>query len=345
MTEERILDMARRLTQVHGVSGREYPAAAAAAELLAPMGQVEISPLGSVCCTVCPGAPNAPHIVLEAHLDQIGLIVTHLEENGFLRVANVGGFDRRLLPAAPVTIHTENGDFPGVIASVPPHLASDEDREKPPKIEDLLIDTGCSTETARQRFAPGDLITLDGHFILMNEKYLVSNALDDRIGCVSVIAAAEELHRLQPGWKVTVLLASMEEIGGGGAPTSAFHLTPDQAIAVDVTFGNGFGIPEHRCRKMGGGPCVGIAPAVNREMASRLMAVAEAAGIPWQPEVMGGRTGTDTDAIASSGRGVRTALLSIPQRNMHTIVETIHLDDVINTARLMAEYVKEGAKA
>lgn len=88
-----------------------------------------------------------------------------------------------------------------MIASVPPHLASDEDREKPPKIEDLLIDTGCSTETARQRFAPGDLITLDGHFTLMNEKYLVSNALDDRIGCVSVIAAAEELHRLQPGWE------------------------------------------------------------------------------------------------------------------------------------------------
>ncbi|MEG1875732.1 MAG: M42 family peptidase, partial [Angelakisella sp.] len=135
-----ITAMTERLTGVVGVAGRESAAAKVAAEYLAPLGEVTVTSLGSVLCTVCRGEPGAPHLLLEAHLDQIGLVVTYLEENGFLRIHTVGGYDRRLLPAAPVTVHADSGDYAGVISSVPPHLANKDD--KPLKIEDFLVDTG-----------------------------------------------------------------------------------------------------------------------------------------------------------------------------------------------------------
>lgn len=339
MTHERIVELAKALTCVAGVAGREHPAVETALPYLRPLGEVSVSPLGSVSCTVCNGETSGPHVLLEAHLDRIGLVVSRLEENGFLRFANVGGFDRRLLPAAPVTVHADSGDFCGVIASVPPHLSDENDA--PLKIEELVIDTGFSTAKAKELFRPGDIVTLDSSFLTLAGGRIACAAMDDRIGCVAVLAAAEELKKSEINCRVTVLFSSQEETGGHGARTSAFALHPSEAIAVDVSFGAGFGAPAAKCGKMGDGTMIGIAPVLNRPMTRKLTELAEKFDIPYQVEVMGGGTGTDADVIAIAAGGVKTALLSIPLLNMHTVVETVAVEDVISTARLMVEYVKE----
>ena len=339
MELQEIIAMTKRLCQAPGTSGREDGAAAVAEELLAPLGPVSKNPLGSVLCTVNEGEPGAPHLMLEAHLDQIGMVVTRLEKGGFLRVANVGGLDCRLLPASPVTVHAKSGRYSGVISSTPPHLC--DGKEKPPKMEDILVDTGLSDELARETFAPGDPITLDGAFALMANDRMLSPCQDDRVGCVAVIAAAKMIRESKPKCKVTVCLSAQEETSGYGAGTAAFVLAPDLALLVDVSFGDGFGVKDHECGKMDGGAEIDLAPAVNRVIFDRLRELAKEKDIPWQTHIMGGRTGTDTDIVASSGRGVKCGLLSIPLRSMHTAVETVSARDVLSTARLMAEFAKE----
>ena len=334
ITTERIAAAARKLCEAPGPSGRECAAYAAAKELLSPMGEVKRTPLGSLLCCVNEGKEGAPHLLLEAHLDQIGFIVTRVEE-GFLRFSKIGGIDARWLPATPVVIHAA-GDYPGIITSVPPHLAGD-GSDHSIKIENLLIDTGFTAETAAKLFAPGDIVTFAAKPVELQNKRLAGPALDDRIGCAAVIAAAEE-----PDCRVTVLLSSMEEVGGQGAETGGFTSQPDYAIAVDVSFGDGFGCAPEKTSPLGGGTMLGYAPTLNRDFTLKLKKLAEENNIPLQHEPMGGRTGTDADELATAGRGIKMALLSIPLRSMHTVAETIDPEDAANTARLMALAAKEG---
>ena len=217
ITTERIAAAAKKLCEAPGPSGRECAAYAAAKELLSPMGEVKRTPLGSLLCCVNEGKEGAPHLLLEAHLDQIGFIVTRVEE-GFLRFSKIGGIDARWLPATPVVIHAAAGDYPGIITSVPPHLAGD-GSDHSIKIENLLIDTGFTAETAAKLFAPGDIVTFAAKPVELQNKRLAGPALDDRIGCAAVIAAAEEIAAEKPDCRVTVLLSSMEEVGGQGAET------------------------------------------------------------------------------------------------------------------------------
>ena len=340
ITIEKTAATARALCEVPGPSGRECAAFAAARALLAPLGEVTRTPLGSLLCCVNPGRAGAPHLLLEAHLDQIGFVVTRVEE-GFLRFAKVGGIDPRWLPATPVVIHAAGGDRPGIITSVPPHLAGDSD-DHSIKIEDLLIDTGCRPETAETLFAPGDIVTFAARPVMLQNNRLAGPALDDRIGCAAVIAAAQQIAAEKPDCRVTVLLSSMEEVGGQGAMTGGFAVRPDYAIAVDVSFGDGFGCRAEQTAPLGGGPMLGLAPILDRTFTRRLQELAKAHEIPLQTEPMGGRTGTDADDLAAAGPGIKTALISIPLRSMHTVAETVDLADAANTARLMALAAKEG---
>ena len=328
ITTERIAAAARKLCEAPGPSGRECAAYAAAKELLSPMGEVKRTPLGSLLCCVNEGKEGAPHLLLEAHLDQIGFIVTRVEE-GFLRFSKIGGIDARWLPATPVVIHAA-GDYPGIITD---HSI---------KIENLLIDTGFTAETAAKLFAPGDIVTFAAKPVELQNKRLAGPALDDRIGCAAVIAAAEEIAAEKPDCRVTVLLSSMEEVGGQGAETGGFTSQPDYAIAVDVSFGDGFGCAPEKTSPLGGGTMLGYAPTLNRDFTLKLKKLAEENNIPLQHEPMGGRTGTDADELATAGRGIKMALLSIPLRSMHTVAETIDPEDAANTARLMALAAKEG---
>ncbi|MFR6411983.1 MAG: M42 family metallopeptidase [Angelakisella sp.] len=339
ITTERIAAAAKKLCEAPGPSGRECAAYAAAKELLSPMGEVKRTPLGSLLCCVNEGKEGAPHLLLEAHLDQIGFIVTRVEE-GFLRFSKIGGIDARWLPATPVVIHAAAGDYPGIITSVPPHLAGD-GSDHSIKIENLLIDTGFTAETAAKLCARRYCDLAAKPVELLNKR-LAGPALDDRIGCAAVIAAAEEIAAEKPDCKVTVLLSSMEEVGGQGAETGGFTTQPDYAIAVDVSFGDGFGCAPEKTSPLGGGTMLGYTPTLNRDFTLKLKKLAEENNIPLQHEPMGGRTGTDADELATAGRGIKMALLSIPLRSMHTVAETIDPEDAANTARLMALAAKEG---
>jgi len=325
---------------VNGVSGRESAAVDYAAALLRPHGDTRVTTLGSLVCTARPGPPGAPHLLLDAHLDEIGMIVTFIEEKGFLRVAPCGGIDRRLLLASTVTVHAAGRDMPGVICSVPPHLAGDADK-KNKKVEEIHIDIGLDAEKAKEAVKPGDLVTINAHSRVLLNGLVSGKALDDRAGCVALCRALELLEGAELGCGLTVLLSSMEETGGGGAKTAAYEIAPTHAIAVDVGFGHTPDAPKEKCGELRKGPMIGFAPILSRAVSQELRALATARSIPWQPDVMGGSTGTNSDHIAVARGGVATGLLSIPQKYMHTPIETVAPEDVENTAQLLCAYAKK----
>lgn len=326
----------RQLCLAPGVSGDEQAAADTAARLLEPLGPVQRTPLGSLLCQVLPAREGRPHLLLDAHLDQIGMIVTRIDDEGFLRVGNCGGLDRRTLAAARVTVHGAQS-LPGVVCSTPPHLSEPGERTVA-KVDELVIDIGLDGEQAHRLVAPGDRITLDGPCRALPGGRMAGAALDDRAGCAAVIEAARLLRQGCPNYGVTVALTAMEEIGGQGAQAAAWGLAPTHAIVVDVSFAHTPDAPREKCGELGKGPMIGIAPLLCRPMWEGLMRTAQEKGIPYQTEVMGGHTGTNADSIVPSRTGVRAGMVSIPQRYMHTPVELVDLADVQHTAELIAAY-------
>lgn len=332
-------EIMRALCTATGVAGAERGAAAAALQYLEPLGPCEISPVGSLICRVRSAREGAAHILLDAHLDEIGLVVTNILDDGFLKVAACGGVDRRLLAASRVIIHAKT-PVTGVVCSVPPHL-KDGDTKKAGKIDTFTIDVGMTSEAAREVIFPGDRVTADTPFYEMMGDRVSCKSLDNRAGCAAVIRAAQLLHEEGPDCGLSVALSSMEEVGGQGAVTAAYALEPTHAIVVDVSFARCDGGPKNVTAELGSGALVGIAPVLSREMSDALLAAARKHAIPFEPEVMGGRTGTNADGIAVSRRGVRTGLLSIPQRNMHTPAEICSAGDVEHVAQLIAAYVRD----
>lgn len=334
-----IKNLLKQLSQVPGVAGEEQAAVEFTTGLLKKYTEdVTINPLGSVIARVKAPQPGAPMILLDAHIDQIGLIVTHIEENGFLRVGNCGGIDRRLLLAQKVTVFGKR-QVTGIIASKPPHLQTGDEAKKVPAIDEIFIDTGFSSEELKGMVFPGDKVRIEGEFLELKHDRVAAPALDDRAGVVAILLALDNLKEKQYPAGVTVVFSTQEETGSAGAATSAFAIDADMAIAVDVSFAHTSDAPEHKCGKMGKGVMIGIAPVLDKQISNRLTEIAKKQEIPYQIEVMSGSTGTNADKISLSGSGVRSGILSIPQKYMHTPVEVVQMDDIQSTARLLAEFV------
>lgn len=336
-------ELLTRLCCSIGTPGRESDAVNTASEILQPMGKVEHTALGSIICRLNPWIEGRKVVMLEAHIDQVGLVVSSLSGEGFIRVASCGGIDSRILPGCPFIVHTKKGPVPAVGVSVPPHLQSGDSAGKPQKIEDMLLDTFLSGDQAEKTITPGDIITYDFPPAELVGGLFAAPALDNRAGCASVILSGQILGGKDYGVNVVLLLASMEEVGGQGARTASHSIMPDLSIAVDVTYGMSPGMPENKCFKLGSGAQIGIAPILNRKLTGTLADIAEGMSLPYGYEVMGGNTGTDADQIAVARCGVPTALLSIPLRNMHSPSEIVDMKDVETTAKLMAEFIKGGA--
>ncbi|MBQ2842485.1 MAG: M20/M25/M40 family metallo-hydrolase [Clostridia bacterium] len=332
-----VFALLEKLCSAKGVSGEENRAAYIAAELLGRYMPVKTDPLGSVTGTKGEGDV---HILLDAHLDQIGLIVTSIDEDGFLKVAKCGGADIRVLAAAEVTVHGKEDVF-GIITSTPPHLSKPEDSSKAKSFDEIAVDIGMKREDALQLVSPGDRITFNGRFSRLLGNKVSSPSIDDRAGVAAILRCLEMLENKEHGCKLSVMFSVQEETGGSGAQTGAFSAAADEAIAVDVSFASAPGVTAEKYASLGAGTMIGFAPSLDYGMSRKLSDIAEEKGIPNQPEVMGGKTGTNCDEIQVSGEGVKTALLSIPLRNMHTAVEVCDLEDIENTARLMAEYIIE----
>lgn len=337
------IELLTKLCEATGVAGREGDAAAVAAELLSEYGTVTVTPLGSVLCTLNGSKEGGAHLMLDAHLDEIGMVVTYMEKSGFLRVAPCGGVDRSLLSAAQVTVHTQSGVYKGVVASIPPHLKGDGE-EKNPKVEEIFIDIGYPYEKAKELVRVGDIVTLDAKAQLLANGLFSCKATDDRAGCAALILVAKLLQEKELPCKVTIALTSMEETGGAGAKAAAQQLMPTHAIAVDVSFGYTPDAKRHQCGEIKQGPMIGMAPILNRKMIDELIRLAHSHEIPHQYEAMGSKTGTNADEIAVAGVGVYTGLISIPQKYMHTPIETVAMMDIEQTAKLIAAYVLEGTR-
>ena len=324
-----------------GVAGAESEPVKYAAGLLEKFGKVRHTALGGVLCTVSGPKEGKPHLLLDAHIDEIGMVVTFVGDNGFLRVTNIGGIDRRALMASPVSVHTQSGRVTGVVCSTPPHLTDSASAKKNPKLDELYIDIGFSKEEAEKRVSPGDRVTLLSPSGELLGGIVSGKALDDRAGCAALLKALELLDGCDLDMGLTVLFSSMEEVGGMGAKTAAYTVNPTHAIAVDVSFAFTPDAKPEKCGILGKGPMVGFAPILAADISRELCVLAEQNDIPYQKEVMGGRTGTNADNIAVSRNGVRTGLISIPQKYMHMPVESVSVCDVENTAKLLAAYIKK----
>lgn len=322
-----------------GTSGDESAPVKAALHLTGlPNGKIDALGNGSVTL----GDQNAKtHILLEAHMDQVGMVITSVDEHGFLHFANCGGADARVMPGCPVHIYASETAEPllGVVGSVPPHLNKG-GTDKVPEVEDMTIDLGLPAAKAKVQVRPGDRAVPVYEPKMLLGTRCASAALDDRSGAAAVVRCAQLLQKSNlSGVKVTCLFSTREEVGGQGARTAAFAAEADQAICVDVSFGVQPGVKPEVSHKVGGGVMIGTAPILSHAMGRKLAKLAERESISYKWDVMGGSTGTNCDEVAIARGGVKTALISIPERSMHTPAEVVDLQDVEDTARLMAAYV------
>lgn len=310
----------------------------AAKELLEPlMDEVRIDRLGSLVGVRRCGKPGAKKLLLDAHLDEVGLVVTG-HKDGFLRF-KANGVDPRMLPDREVLILTDPPML-GVVACLPPHVLSAEDREKAPEIKDLLIDTGLAQEEAERRIPIGTPMVYRTDFTALGERQVCTKALDDRSCFAVLLRAAELLLDEELDVDLYVLGSVCEETGGVGAQVGAQGLAPDFCVAVDVTHGRTPDAPKGETFVMGGGPVVGIGPNMARWMTRRLLDKAGELDMAVQKEVMEGSTGTNGWEMQIANEGIATAILSVPLKYMHTPVEVVERGDLEDCARLLAAFTR-----
>jgi endoglucanase len=338
MDYEKLKNMVFRLCTADGTPGGEDDARLAARCEFPPDAPAAADALGNLAVSM--GAQNSPvHILLEAHLDQIGLIVTGVDEKGFLHVDRCGGIDRRVLPGTAVTVFGKE-KLCGVVCCMPPHLTGS-GADKVPETAKMAVDIGCPVETARLLVHPGDRIVFRTEPKELLGSRISAPGLDDRSGVAVLARCAQLLTGQKLHCRVTFLCSTREETGGTGSRTGAYLAGPTEAVAVDVGFASQPGVRPEQCGKLGGGPMIGFAPILSRPMSENLVSLAEKLKMPYHRDIMGGDTGTDSDEIAATKAGVPTALISIPERNMHTPAEIVDLADVENCARLLAAFVGE----
>jgi endoglucanase len=286
-----------------------------------------------------------PRVMFAGHIDEIGLLVTHIDENGFLYVQPIGGWDPQILPGQRVHIRTNDGDITGVLGKKPIHLIEKSEREVAVKLEDVWIDIGAEDKAeAESLVRVGDPAVIQYGFEELRNGLLVARGFDDRVGAFVVLEAARRLADMDPSAEVVAVGTVQEEIGLRGAQTSAFGLDPDVGVAVDVGFASDFPTMEEMKKKvgevkMGDGPMIARGPNINPVVYDRFVRTADANDIPWQPNGEPRGTGTDANAIQLSRAGVATQLIGIPNRYMHTPGEFVHADDLANSADLIAQTV------
>lgn len=336
----------RELVTADGPSGIEARVRPVVQEFCAAYAaEVEVDALGSVIAhrPGRGGDGSAPgRVMLAAHLDEIGLIVTRVE-NSFLHVSKVGGVDPRNLIGQEVTIYP-TGDgaerypmgLPGYIGARPPHVLSPEDREKIVPLRDLRVDAGFPVEGLVR---VGDRVAVRGPYTELMAGRVATKALDNRASVAAMIGALGYLGLMQHSWDVYAVATVQEEIGLKGAGTSAFAVNPDIAIILDVTFGDTPGVDDDETVPMDAGPAIAWGPNLHPGIVKRLRAAADAIELDYSTEVAPGATGTDAWAIQMVRGGVPCGLVSVPIRYMHSAVETVALADIDRTARLLAAFI------
>ena len=336
-----IKELIFELCSVFGVSGSEEPAIAVAKKYLDNIAETTTDDNGNLYAVF--GNKNAEKtILLDAHIDRIGFMVTDIDENGFAKVDKCGGIDVRTLQDSELVLQNDSS-ISGIVCCLPPHL-SDGKEDKAAPISKTWVDFGMPYGEVAKHIKIGDLLTYKTSPKELLGNRISSSALDDRCGVAALIRCAELLSDASDlKYKIVILLSSQEETYGTGAKTGAYKIDADEAIAVDVSFASQPDITGMYSKiELTKGPMICISPILNKPMSDKLTEIAKKLNIPYQLEPISGITGTNADHISVSKSGVKTAVVSIPQKYMHTPAEVIDTDDVENTARLIAEYIKNG---
>ncbi len=330
-----------RLMTAPGVSGYEQPVQEVVRDYAAGFAESVTTDLhGNVVAAVNPDGPL--RIMLAGHCDQLGLLVSHIDENGFLFFQTVGGWDPQQLVGTRVTVWAESGPIHGVISRKAIHLLTEEERKQVVKLEDLWIDIGASDrDDAAGRIRIGDSVTPRLGFERLGDRIVSGPAMDNRTGVWIVMEALR--RAVEQGVSVGLFAVStvQEEIGKRGATTSAFGVDPHIGVAVDVTHATDCPGIDKRQRgdiALGGGPVVIRGPNVNPRVESRLRSVAESQEIPVQALALGRAASNDGSALQLTRAGVATGIVQIPNRYMHSTVETVALDDLDRAADLLAAF-------
>lgn len=288
---------------------------------------------------------SGPKVVVEGHIDEIGLMITHIDDDGYVWFRPIGGWDDQILTGQRVRLLGASGAIAGVIGRKPAHLLSAEDRDKASKIKDLWIDIGATSgQQARERVSVGDPVVIEQPTIDLGNNRIAGRGIDNRMGAWVALETLRLLAQDRPAADVYAIAAVQEEITFLGARTSAFALEPDVAIVLDVTHATDHPDSDKRGQgdiRIGGGPVLARGSAVNPLVQARLAGIARGNGIAYAVEATPRGTGTDADAIAPSRNGVPTGVVSVPNRYMHSPNEVISLDDLDDAARLISLFVRD----
>jgi endoglucanase len=333
-------DLLKELTETSGVPGYEERVRdVVRREFEASVDEIRTDAMGNVVGTIEGGGDYA--VAVAAHMDEIGFMVRHVTDDGFVQLDALGGWDPRVLKAQRVRVHTEDGDLPGVIGSPPPHTLTDEEREKKPKVEDVYVDLGLSADAAKEAVSVGDVVTMEQTTVEMGD-LVTGKALDDRICLFAMLEAAKRIE--EPDVTVHFAATVQEEVGLRGAKALGVDVDPDLAVALDVTVANdvpGFDAGA-RVTRLGEGTAIKLkdgsvitSPKVHR----RLRAVAESEEIPHQLEVLPAG-GTDTAGFQNTHGAKPVGALSIPTRYLHTVTESAHVADVDATVDLLTAFLE-----
>lgn len=335
----------RKLTEEDGVSGYEKKVAGLAAEAFSPyIDETRTDNLGNLIFLKKGQGVSPPRLLICAHMDEIGLIVTKVEKNGFLRFTSLGGFDARTLPGQEVSIYGRD-TVPGIIGFKLPHLYTEQEKGRSVMMGDLFLDTGLSPEAVQETIPVGSVAAIKRKYLNLQHSSRSGKAFDDRAGLVALWQCARELHKIRHETDLYLVATVQEEVGTRGAVVSTYGISPDLGIAVDVCHGDFPGALEQETSPLAQGPVVTSGPNIHPFIAEKLLNTAAEYHLPCQKDVSPGPTGTDARAIQISMEGVPTGLLSIPLRYMHTSVELVDLGDIKVAGLLLARFVTEVDRA
>jgi len=336
MTE--LLPFLKELISTSGLSGYESPVRDLIEAAWRPLAdEVSTSRMGSLhALKVGRGAEPRLSLMLAAHMDAIGLIVTGVVGE-FLRVTEIGGLDPRVLPGQVVTIHGRE-NLPGVIVQPPAHLLPPDNRSGPATLQNLLVDTGLSAGETKRLVRVGDLISFAQPPVEMAGELLAGHSLDNRASVAAITHCLQELKDRPILWDLWATATTQEEETFAGAYTSAFQLRPALAIAIDVTFGSSPGTPSHESFALGSGPTLALGPNMHPGLHKAFVALADRLEIPYSVDILPRHSGTDAYALQVVAEGIPTMVVSIPLRYMHTAVEMVAMKDITRAGRLLAEF-------
>ncbi|MCL1795576.1 MAG: M42 family peptidase [Clostridia bacterium] len=326
------------ITALRGISGDESPVSSAVAEAFQHFcDEVTIDAMQSVTARI---GKAGPRVMITAHLDEIGMIATIVEDDGAVRFGRVGGVDPRILPGSRVTVHTDDGPLSGVIGALPPHLLSAEDKKTNYKMEALFVDLGLPAARVKEIVHAGTQITLNGPLTALENGRCAAKTIDDRGGVAVMLRLAELLQNRIVPCQLFLVSAVQEEVGGLGAATSAYSLRPDIAVAIDVTHAEMPG-----CEPDDVFPLDKVVltegPNIHPKLHAHLLALAQKHRVDAQTAVCAHVTWTDAASLQIARAGVPTALIEIPLKYMHTTVETVSIGVIEESARLLAAFVTE----